>query len=86
MTGEILGDVLFKYVPELLKCLAEFIKKTLDFKSYREGQARNANVNIGKNQISLEGYDTDDVLKLLGSSGFQQAITRLNTKGDQAEI
>jgi hypothetical protein len=86
MTGEILGDALFKHIPELLKYLPEFIKKTLDFKSYQEGQARYNKVNFGKNQISLEGYGTDDVLKLLGSSGFQQAITRLNTKDDQAEI
>lgn len=86
MTGEMIGDAVFKHIPELIKCVSEFIKKTLDFKSYPEGHDRSAKVNISTNEISFEGYGTDDVLKLLGSTDFQRTITRLNAKDDQAEI
>ena len=93
MTGQTITYMFCKHMPQLTKYAPWLIRHALNLKMKapslsrpgQEDQARNTKVNIGKDKINLEGYGTDDVLKLLGFPGLQQTITQNNARDDHEE-
>ena len=57
----------------------EVLVKILGFVSSNEKRIRSAKLTIGKEEISIQGYDADDVQKLMASNGFKNALKAMKT-------